>query len=113
MDTTETAKHEARKVALKARAAAEGYPAWVRHGALLMMLDEIPAASRDRLYEIQEKAAQDYASSTLWPKTPTSGPGDRSPQAMEIRRQIAEIAERLWLAADAALVESVHGPRLG
>jgi len=106
-----TRDREAYLAACKARAVAGGYPAWVHHGELLMMLDEVPTASRDRLYEIQGKAERDYAGYTLFAKRPANHPGDHSPAAVETRRQIAEIAERLWLAVDAALVVSVHGER--
>lgn len=107
--TPEQPSWEERKSALKARAAAEGYPPYVTHGEMLSLLDEIPAASSDRLHDIQTRAASDYTSRSLWPKRPSHHPGDRSLEAALIRRQTAEIAERVWLAAEDALVLLTFG----
>ncbi|KQY58328.1 hypothetical protein ASD11_01285 [Aeromicrobium sp. Root495] len=103
-----TAEHERCKAGLKARSVAAGYPPHVGFGELLVQLDEVTTADRDRLREIERNAAYWYTASALWAKLPADQPGDRSPRATAHRRHHAEIAEQLWLAANVALSKLIH-----
>lgn len=103
-----TTTREDRKAAMKARAVTAGYEPHVGFGEMLLKLDEVETADRDRLEDILKDAAYWYAASTLWAKLPADQPGDRSVRAMELRRQRAEIAETLWLATRVAITKSIY-----
>lgn len=59
--------------------------------------------TEDELMAAKADAAREFTAYTLWPLKPREQQGDMDARAVALRKQRADAAQTLWLAAEAAL----------
>ncbi len=72
-----------------------------RTDELLAQLAEVPTATENRLWDLMDDAAKEFAALTLWADQPVEDQGLTDQRAWAVRDQRRRASRKVWLAVKA------------